>query len=523
MQPSQTAPVSGLDNTPYDFNNPQVKGAFDAGAGNPNAFQWDRIMQLNDAYKSQFGTNITPAALFRNYNEAAGNYLWGPPAGTDYGQFVAANPGANVSNPQASIVTPNGTYQGGSFTPTATAAVAGVQPFTDPVFNAPGLAQIDPWQTINRTLPNGTATQTGGLAGAMANLTNTQNGLGVNGSQAPGAGAQTGGAGGLTTDSLLQQIQQAIANQKNPFDLLQGRENALGIPGQQQQVSGLRQAITNTTNLLNQIAPGVQGRTANSLVTAAQANRMIQNESAPVQQQLQNLGVQASDAQSVLNNLMNQATGEANMQEQGQQDVLKNLTSLQGLVSQQQQFAEQIRQFNVGQARDKYEFEKNLQLETDKFNLSKAAQDEARREFDANQQFELGKIQEQARQFMAQLQQTQQTQALRDQLTMAQASLDNARAQNLGSAPSSGGGGGKGGGGGGSTPSISTVINFVKNAPASQLRQMYNITDPVFGEYNPNSHNYYRWEIAKQELNAAGFNGDDPAIADQLRKIFGGP
>lgn len=159
--------------------------------------------------------------------------------------------------------------------------------------------------------------------------------------------------------------QQAFSNLQNyqskiqaPDQLLSSYNEKLGVPAAQQQVSGLRQAITNTTNLLNQIPGSVYGRTANSLVTSGQAGRQIAGESAPVQQNLANQGNQYSEAQGAYDRLTQQAQAQAGLAQQGQQDQLQ---ALQGIYSnlytreqdalarqlEKQKLAEQARQFNA--------------------------------------------------------------------------------------------------------------------------------------------------------------------------------
>src|SRR3990167_1905021 len=518
---------------PYNFDDVGVQNAFggpnatiaNPNAGNPNAFQWDKIMALNDVYKTQYGANITPDALMRNYNEASGNYLWGPPAGMTVADVQAAHPGATVADPTSSIATPEGVYKGGTYTPNVVDTQHPV--VTNPVVNAPSISNLASFPAA--TSPNA-------FRDALAATTNTINQPGQTYNIQPATGS-TGGVGSLfgspstgtgapqgsASDKALKQLQDYIAGQQNPLDILTGRQTALGVPQAQQQVSGLRQAITNTTNLLNQIAPSVQGRTANSLVTSAQAGRMIANEQAPVQADLGRLGQQAGDAQSGLDNLLKQAQGEAGVAIEGQQQNVGNLQQIYQNIFGQQQFSESMRQFNVKQASDREQFEKNLALDVKRLCLSEQQVDLARKEFEHKQYWEgvnhADALQEQQWQHNLDVfQQSMQQQELAEQ----------ARQANLANAPSSGGGGGGGSTGGGSSggsqpASIATVINFFKNEPASSLKQMYNITDPVFGEYNSNGTNYYRWGAAEQELRDAGYNPDDPAIKAQLKKAFGGP
>lgn len=435
-----------FNNQPYDFNSPAVQNAFggpnatiaNPNAGNPNSFQWDKVMALNNAYKQQFGTNITDAALFRAYNEAQGNYLWGPPSSG------SAPAGSTVADPTNKIVTDNGTYQGGTYTPNNPSANNPVIP--NMVVSAPDISQIDPNNTVARTLPNGqaapTSSQPGGLSQAIANTTNFLNTLPSTNSTVPTSTAtgNTGGTGSNNSfgasDALLQQLQNATSNTQNPYDLLTSREQALGVPQAQGQVSALRQAITNTTNLLNQIAPSVQGNVANSLVTAAQANQMIQNQSAPIQANLATLGQQSSDAQSAYQNLLSQAMNEANLQSQGQQTNISNLQNLFGDISsseqaknaaatqqqqiamQQQQMVIQQQQFAQQQATAQQQFEAQLALDTRKENLSEQqvadqrqqfalTQAEQQRQFDVQQAAAAQQAQVQQAQFNADLQQKQ--------------------------------------------------------------------------------------------------------------------
>lgn len=164
-----------------------------------------------------------------------------------------------------------------------------------------------------------------------------------------------------TSQQALGNLQNFQQNMQDPSQMQTAQESQLGVPAAQQQVSGLRQAITNTTNLLNNVPSGVMGRTGGSLVTQAQANAQIQNEQAPIAQNLNQQGTQLNNASSDLNTLLGQATTQAGLQEQGQQDklgILKDIyTSLfgqeQATASQkleQQKLSEQTREANQSDA-----------------------------------------------------------------------------------------------------------------------------------------------------------------------------
>lgn len=121
-----------------------------------------------------------------------------------------------------------------------------------------------------------------------------------------------------TSGGALQNLQQFQSGMQNPDQLLQKEQQGLGTQAAQQQVQGLQGAINNTTNLLNQVAPSVQGRTQNSLVTSGQANQLINNEQAPIQQQLGQDTTAYNTANSNYTNLEGQAENLANADLTGQ-------------------------------------------------------------------------------------------------------------------------------------------------------------------------------------------------------------
>lgn len=163
------------------------------------------------------------------------------------------------------------------------------------------------------------------------------------------------------SQAALQNYQSFANSMQSPDQLLQGQQQQLGISQAQQQVSGLRQAITNTTNLLNNVPSSVMGRTQNSLVTSAQANRQIQNEQAPISQTLGKENTDLSNQESDLNTKMSQATDLANLQQQGQANKLQSLKDIYDALykgeqdtanrsDQQAQQQEAIREFNAQQS-----------------------------------------------------------------------------------------------------------------------------------------------------------------------------
>lgn len=153
----------------------------------------------------------------------------------------------------------------------------------------------------------------------------------------------------------LQGIQKTV---KDPNTILSQQRQQLGVNAAQDTATGLRGAIDNTTKLLKQVAPSVMGRTGNSLVTSAQANRIIQNEQAPISQNLTEQGTKYNQAQEDLNTLQQRAQEAASGIYQGQQDKLSYLQNLYNTLYQretdrqaakvaEQNRQEQIREFNA--------------------------------------------------------------------------------------------------------------------------------------------------------------------------------
>lgn len=165
-----------------------------------------------------------------------------------------------------------------------------------------------------------------------------------------------------SSQQAIAQLQEQQKLAQNPSDILSSQRQQLGVQGAQDTVTGLRGAINNTTKLLKQVAPSVMGRTAQSLVTNAQANRIIQNESQPLQASLGEQGLQYNQANDDLARLESLAAQQASGMYQGQQDKLSYLQGLYNILYGREQDAEkarqaeldrqeQIRQFNAQLAR----------------------------------------------------------------------------------------------------------------------------------------------------------------------------
>lgn len=141
----------------------------------------------------------------------------------------------------------------------------------------------------------------------------------------------------------LTAVQQAQSTAQDPNAYLAKQRQQLGVDDAQTTVNGLRGAINNTTKLLQQVAPSIMGRTASSLVNAAQAQRQIANEQAPISTTLNEQGGQYTEANQNLSQLQDRASQAAAGEYQGQQDKLSYLQNIYNTLYQREQ-DEQTRQ-----------------------------------------------------------------------------------------------------------------------------------------------------------------------------------
>lgn len=165
-------------------------------------------------------------------------------------------------------------------------------------------------------------------------------------------------------------MQQFESGMKTPDQQLQQEQQNLGTTAAQQQVSGLRQAINNTTSLLNNVAPSVMGRTGNSLVTTAQANAQIANQEAPINQELNQQQQDYSSANQDYTNLEQRAENLASSDQTAQANQLGYLQNIyQALYGQEQNTAAQ--QAAAAQAaQQQSQFEQSLAEQQREANLS---------------------------------------------------------------------------------------------------------------------------------------------------------
>lgn len=139
------------------------------------------------------------------------------------------------------------------------------------------------------------------------------------------------------SQAALANLQKFGSGMQSPAQMLDSARTSLGVQGAQERVSGLRGAIAQTTGLLNRVAPSVYGRTQNSLVTNAQADRMIANERQPIEKELGRESRDLDLASTDYNELNRQAESRAALEQAGQSGQLSFLQQVyQNMVAAEQ-------------------------------------------------------------------------------------------------------------------------------------------------------------------------------------------
>lgn len=142
------------------------------------------------------------------------------------------------------------------------------------------------------------------------------------------------------SQQALAELQQAQTSARRPEDILSSSRQSLGVNSAEDQVKGLRGAINSTTKLLSSVAPSVMGRTGNSLVTSAQAGRIVQNEQAPIAANLDSQNRDYGVASEDLNRLSDEASQNAQLAYGGEQQKISYLQNLYNTLYQREQDAQ---------------------------------------------------------------------------------------------------------------------------------------------------------------------------------------
>lgn len=153
-----------------------------------------------------------------------------------------------------------------------------------------------------------------------------------------------------TSQDALAALQQYRGGMRSSGDILADQSRRFGVDAAGETVSGLRGAINNTTKLLRQVAPSVMGRTAQSLVTNAQATRQIANESAPIAQQLSDQGSQLGMATDEYGRALDRAQTATSGLLNDQENQLSYLQNIYNNLYGREQMAEDRRRYEQDRA-----------------------------------------------------------------------------------------------------------------------------------------------------------------------------
>lgn len=176
-----------------------------------------------------------------------------------------------------------------------------------------------------------------------------------------------------TSQEALAELQKYRSGMQTPEAAMAAARGKYGVDQAKETMTGLRGAIAQTSNLLKNIAPGVMGRTQGSLVSSAQANRMIQNEQAPVQQQLSEQGQNYNLASSDYTDSLAQSSQDANLALGSQKDQLSYLQGVYDNIFRAEE-SEKARQMELQRIEQQQrQFEAQMALDREKFNRQLAA------------------------------------------------------------------------------------------------------------------------------------------------------
>ena len=164
------------------------------------------------------------------------------------------------------------------------------------------------------------------------------------------------------SQAALAQLQQQQGSAQDPNSILAAQRQQLGVNSARDTTNGLRGSINATTKLLQQVAPSVMGRTAGSLVNSAQATKQVQNEQAPIAQNLQTQTGDYNQANEDLSRLESEASQAASGIYQGQQDKMSYLQNVYNTLFQREQSAEQAKQAEANRQEQVRQFNEQLAL-----------------------------------------------------------------------------------------------------------------------------------------------------------------
>lgn len=110
-----------------------------------------------------------------------------------------------------------------------------------------------------------------------------------------------------TVSPLFDELTGFDKGAKNPIDIYNSALEKLGISDARTRVTNLRQSLIDNQSLLDNLAGNVSGRTADSLVTEGQRQRLVATEAAPIANMGEQLNRQFSAAEGDYGNILGEA------------------------------------------------------------------------------------------------------------------------------------------------------------------------------------------------------------------------
>jgi len=115
-------------------------------------------------------------------------------------------------------------------------------------------------------------------------------------------------------------VNDAVANARNPLDIYNEALSRLGIGDARTRVTGLRQSLLDTENLIRNVEGDVGQRTSEKIVSQAQKNRLVAQEQNPLAQQAGVLGRNLEMESANVKDILSQGTAESEMEYRFQTD-----------------------------------------------------------------------------------------------------------------------------------------------------------------------------------------------------------
>ena len=172
-------------------------------------------------------------------------------------------------------------------------------------------------------------------------------------SSAAPSSSNTGTPAPTSSAALTNELTAFDKAAQNPIDVYNSALENLGISDARTRVTNLRQSLIDNQNLLNNLSGNIQKRTANSLVTEAQRQRLYASEEAPITTAGNQLNQQFSAAQADKADITAQAEKQSALITEGQNAKRTALLDRLKLAIDNEQNIEKKRQWQAEYDRQK--------------------------------------------------------------------------------------------------------------------------------------------------------------------------